>query len=90
MKPLERSGTDRQTVFAAMRSEGTGVNVHYIPVHLHPYYCQEPGAGPSLCPVAEAAYERIISLPIFPRMSDHDVDDVICAVGQVTTLLCIR
>ena len=73
----------RTEVFAALRAEGIGVNVHYIPVHLHPFYRQRFGTGPDLCPVAEAAYERILSLPIFPRMTEGDVEDVIIAVHRV-------
>ena len=73
----------RTEVFAALRAEGIGVNVHYIPVHLHPFYRERFGTGPGLCPVAEAAYEQIISLPIFPCMSDDDIDDVIAAVRKV-------
>jgi perosamine synthetase len=73
----------RAEVFAALRAEGIGVNVHYIPVHLHPFYRERFATGPGLCPVAEAAYEQIISLPIFPRMADADVDDVIKAVRKV-------
>lgn len=73
----------RTEVFKALRAEGIGVNVHYIPVHLHPFYRQRFATGPGLCPVAEAAYEQILSLPIFPRMSDDDVDDVIKAVNKV-------
>ena len=71
-------------MFAALRAERIGVNVHYIPVHLHPYYRITLGTGPGLCPVAEAAYERILSLPIFPAMTDDDVDRVIAAVSMVT------
>lgn len=74
----------RTEVFAALRAEGIGVNVHYIPVHLHPFYRERFGTGPGLCPVAEAAYEQLITLPIFPHMSDGDADDVIVAVGKVT------
>lgn len=74
---------DRSTIFAALRAEGIGVNVHYIPVYLHPYYRKQFGTRPGLCPVAEAAYERILSLPLFPRMTDTDVDDVITAVIKV-------
>ena len=59
---------DRATVFAKLRTEGIGVNVHYIPVHLHPYYQKKFGTGPGLCPVAEAAYEQILSLPIHPGL----------------------
>ncbi len=74
----------RAAVFAALRAEGIGVNVHYVPVYLHPYYRQRFSTGPGLCPVAEGAYERIISLPIFPSMVDADVDDVVKAVCKVT------
>lgn len=74
---------DRAYVFKALRAEGLGVNVHYIPVHLHPFYRTHFGTGPGLCPVAESAYERIISLPIFPRMTDSDVTDVITGVDKV-------
>jgi perosamine synthetase len=80
-------GEDRGRVYAALRAEGIGVNVHYVPVYLHPFYRRRFGTGPGLCPVAEAAYERILSLPIFPRMSDADVDDVIRAVIRVSGTL---
>jgi perosamine synthetase len=73
-------GPVRAQVFAALRARGIGVNVHYIPVHLHPFYRQRFGTGPGLCPVAEAAYERILSLPLFPAMTERDVDDVVAAL----------
>jgi perosamine synthetase len=79
----ERLGADRGQVFAALRAEGIGVNVHYVPVYLHPFYQEHFGTQPGLCPVAEAAYERIISLPMFPRMSDQDLCDVLTAVEKV-------
>lgn len=81
---LDRLRIDRAAVFTALRAEGIGVNVHYIPVHLHPYYRRTFGTAPGDCPVAEAAYERILSLPIFPAMTDEDAEDVIRAVGKVT------
>ena len=80
---LTQLRSTRAEVFAALRAEGIGVNVHYIPVHLHPFYRERFGTRLGLCPVAEAAYEQIISLPIFPRMADADVDDVIEAVRKV-------
>jgi len=80
---LERLRATRAEGFAALRAEGLGVNVHYIPVHLHPFYRRRFDTAPGLCPVAEAAYERIISLPIFPAMTDRDVADVIDAVTKV-------
>ena len=78
-------GCDRATLFSALRREGIGVNVHYIPVHLHPFYRQRFGFGPGLCPVAEAAYEQLITLPMFPAMTAHDVQDVVEAVTKVVT-----
>jgi perosamine synthetase len=80
---LEQLRVNRATIFKALRAEGIGVNVHYIPVHLHPFYRQRFGTGPGDCPVAEAAYERLITLPIFPAMSDKDIDDVIMACYKV-------
>ncbi len=79
----EGLGTDRGVIYQALRAEGIGVNVHYIPVHLHPYYQRRFGTGPGMCPVAESAYERLISLPIFPGMTADDVEDVIRAVHRV-------
>jgi perosamine synthetase len=75
---------DRARVFAALRAEGIGVNVHYLPVHLHPYYRRRFGTGPGLCPVAEAAYQQILSLPIFPGMTDGDRDEVIAGVRRAS------
>ena len=78
-----RMPVDRAAVFTALRAEGMGVNVHYIPVHLHPFYRERFDTGPGLCPAAEEAYERLISLPMFPAMTDADVDTVIQAVRKV-------
>jgi perosamine synthetase len=80
---LLKLNADRAMIFQSLRAENIGVNVHYIPVHLHPFYRTHLGTGPGLCPVAEAAYERIITLPMFPRMTQNDVNDVIEAVRKV-------
>jgi perosamine synthetase len=77
--------TDRAHVFRALRAENIGVNVHYIPVHLHPYYRERFGYQGGEYPAAEAAYEQLISLPMFHGMTDQDVQDVIHAVGKVVT-----
>ena len=79
---LDRLWADRAQVFAALRAENIGVNVHYIPVYWHPYYAQL-GYPRGLCPVAEGAYERLITLPLFPAMTDQDVAEVIAAVHKV-------
>ena len=73
---------DRAAVFRALREQRIGVNVHYIPVHLHPFYRARFGTGPGLCPVAEEAYEKILSLPMFPGMTDGDGEDVIRSVRK--------
>jgi perosamine synthetase len=83
---LDQLKADRGQVFRALRAEGVGVNVHYIPVHLHPFYRARFGTGPGLCPVAEQAYEEILSLPMFPAMTDHDVSDVVEAVQKTLTI----
>jgi len=80
---LDRLRVSRAKVFAALRAEGINVNVHYAPVHLHPFYRNRFGFQPGLAPVAEAAYERLLTLPLFPRMTDDDIEDVITAVNKV-------
>lgn len=80
---LQQLRVDRAAIFAALRGEGIGVNVHYIPVHLHPFYRERFGTAPGQYPVAEAAYERILSLPIFPRMTEDQVETVIAGVFKV-------
>ncbi|MGA2102651.1 MAG: UDP-4-amino-4,6-dideoxy-N-acetyl-beta-L-altrosamine transaminase [Candidatus Sulfotelmatobacter sp.] len=81
---LEKLTTDRAEIFRALRAENIGVNVHYIPVHFHPYYREQFGYRGGEFPVAEDAYSRLISLPMFHGMSDRDVEDVIAAVRKVT------
>lgn len=76
---------DRADVFRALRAEGLGVNVHYVPVHLHPYYRERFGHQPGEVPIAEAAYQQLVSLPMFEGMSDADVADVVAAVRKVLT-----
>jgi len=73
-------GSERERVFRSLRRESIGVNVHYRPVHLHPFYRQRFGTGPGMCPEAERAYEEIITLPVFPAMTDEMVNTVIEAV----------
>jgi perosamine synthetase len=80
---LEQLTVDREQVFAALRKEGIGVNVHYRPVHLHSFYSERFGTGPGLCPVAEDAGNRMLTLPMFPTMSDQDLTDVVRALEKV-------
>jgi perosamine synthetase len=72
----------RAELFGALRAEGIGVTVHYIPVYRHPYY-QRLGYPKSLCPVAESAHERLLTLPVSARMTEVDAADVVTAVAKV-------
>jgi perosamine synthetase len=86
---LSQLRASRDKVFRAMRAEGIGVNVHYLPVPLHPFYRQRYGAMEQMCPVAAWIYKEILSLPIFPGMADSDVKDVMQAVRKVITAFLV-
>ncbi|MEG1158632.1 MAG: DegT/DnrJ/EryC1/StrS family aminotransferase, partial [Christensenellaceae bacterium] len=73
---------DRKQIYDALHAENIGVNVHYIPIYLFPYY-QSIGYRRGLCPQAEALYEQMITIPLYYAMSEKDVCDVICAVKKV-------
>lgn len=79
---LERLSATRTEVFKALRAENIGVAVHYIPVPWHPYYANL-GYRKGQWPEAESSYERMLSLPIFPAMTDDDVADVERAVEKI-------
>jgi len=78
-------GVDRRTLFAWFREHGIGVNVHYIPVHLQPFYRGRFGTGAGLCPNAEMAYEQVLSLPISPILTDEDIDRVVSTLRAAGT-----
>jgi perosamine synthetase len=84
---LNKLSASRREIFQALRAENIGVNVHYIPVHCHPYYRDRFGYKGGEYPVAEAAYECLISLPMFHGMADSDVQDVVRALNKVLTHL---
>ena len=77
-------GKSRRQVFEEMRNANIGVHVHYIPVYWHPYY-RELGYERGQCPVAEEWYERALTLPIFPEMTEEDVEFVVSALKQAIT-----
>ena len=80
---LERLTIDRSQFIEALRAENIGTSVHFIPVHLHPYYRDTYGYARGDYPKAEHVYDRIISLPLYPKMTEEDVHDVITAVKRV-------
>lgn len=80
---LERLKIDRSEFIEALKEEKIGTSVHFIPIYHHPYY--QARFNPAEFPVTEEVYQGIISLPLYPKMSDQDVDDVIGAVERVVT-----
>jgi perosamine synthetase len=77
------AGVERKKVYDGLRQQGIGVNVHYLPVHLHPYYQRAWQTGPGLCPVAEEAYGRILTLPLHQGMGEAEVARVVDALAEV-------
>ena len=79
---LSKLKADREEIFNALSAENIGVNVHYIPVYMHPYY-RKLGYKKGLCPKAEELYNAIITIPLFPAMTSDDVEDVINGVKKI-------
>src|SRR5437867_9839673 len=80
---LERLKVTRNQFIEALREEGIGTSVHFIPLHLHPYYRDKFGYKPADFPNASSAFERIVSLPIYPRMTATNIEAVISAVRKI-------
>ena len=79
---LDRLTCRRREFFDAMSAENVQCQIHYVPVYWFPYY-QHLGYQKGLCPKAEAVYQEIMSIPLYPKMTDQDVEDVIHAVKKV-------
>lgn len=77
---FQKIGKSRAEVMAELREKKIGTQVHYIPVHLQPYYQKTYGTRPGDFPIAEDYYEHCLSIPLYPKMSDEDVSRVISAV----------
>ena len=80
---LERLVIDRTQFIEELKAQNIGASVHFIPIHLHAFYQKEFGYRPGALPRAESIYNRIVSLPLYPRMTERDVRDVISAVHQI-------
>jgi perosamine synthetase len=83
---LQRLQIDRNKFIDELRRRGIGTSVHFIPLHIHPYYRETYGYQPDDFPVAYETYKRIVSLPIYAKMSDGDAQRVVEAVKDVITL----
>ncbi len=80
---LNRLKVSRKKIFEALQKKGLGVQVHYIPLHLQPFYKKKFGYKKGDFPITENYYERAITLPLFPKMTNKDVDEVIKRVKKV-------
>lgn len=81
---LDKIGRSHREVFEALRKAGIGVNLHYIPVHLQPYY-RALGFAPGHCPEAERYHGEAISLPLYPGLSENDQDHIAGTLRQLLT-----
>ena len=79
---LDRLAVDRAAVMDGLAARGIGASVHFIPLHLHPYY-REQGWTPDRFPVATREYERVVSLPLWPGMGDGDVARVVSGLDEI-------
>jgi dTDP-4-amino-4,6-dideoxygalactose transaminase len=82
---LDRFKLSRNRFIEELKARNIGTSVHFIPIHLHPYYRNKYGYKPEDFPVAYREYQRAVSLPLSAKMSDQDVEDVIEAVCAIVT-----
>jgi len=82
---LDKMTKTRRQVFEELRAKGIGVHVHYIPLHLQPYYAKRFGCKRGDFPESEKYYDSAITIPLFPALTDEDVERVIqCVLESVT------
>jgi perosamine synthetase len=80
---LDRLRIDRAEVMDGLAAAGIGASVHFIPLHMHPYHKRTGGWTAEAFPVAEAEYQRVISLPLWPGMTPDDVQRVVDALDGI-------
>ena len=79
---LKNINKSRDDIFKELKESGIGVNVHYMPIYLHPYY-QNLGYKKGLCPVSESVYESMITLPCFPLLRDEELNHICKKVNEI-------
>lgn len=80
---LERLRCDRKQFIDELRAENIGTSVHFIPIHMHPYFQELLAPRAGAFPSADDAYRRAVTLPLFPLMSEADADDVCAAIRKI-------
>ncbi len=83
---LDQLRIDRNAFIEELKDRNIGTSVHYLPVHMQPFYHGKYGYRPEDCPVAADAFTRMITLPLHPGMTDQDVEDVVEAIGDIIHL----
>ena len=83
---LDQLRIDRNAFIEELKDRNIGTSVHYLPVHMQPYYREKYGYRPEDCPVAAEAFTRMITLPLHPGMTDQDIEDVVEAIGDIIHL----
>ena len=81
---LDQLRIDRAQFIEELKRRNIGTSVHFIPLHIHPYYRDTYGYSPRDVPVAYSQYQRVMSLPLYSKMTGHDVQDVVAAVTEIT------
>lgn len=79
---INKIGKSRDDLFRELKENGVGVNVHYMPIYMHPYY-ESLGYKKGLCPNAEKVYEQMITLPIFPLLGDEKIEYIINTIKKI-------
>jgi len=82
----ERLGMERDRFIEELKARNIGTSVHYRPLHMMTFYARKYGYRPEQFPVALDAFQRMVSLPLNPRLTDQDVDDVVTAVREATAV----
>jgi perosamine synthetase len=80
-----RHGADRSTVISELRAAGISTSVHWMPLHLHPYYRDVLGYRPFDCPCAASIYPELISLPLYPDLTPQEVERICLALRKTLT-----
>ena len=87
---LDQVRVDRNLFIEELKARQIGASVHYLPVHMQPYYREKYGYRPESCPVAADAFSRMLSLPLHPGLTDEDVDRICEAVAEIVHLDPVR
>jgi perosamine synthetase len=80
-----RRDVDRSTVISELRNTGISTSVHWMPLHLHPYYRDALGYNPSDCPCAASLYPELISLPLYPDLTHEEIERVCLSLRKIVT-----